>query len=217
MKIDQIEKRLKIYGASGKKIFATSSFQTHSIPLLHLLSQQGVPVDILFINTGFHFPETLAFRDEIVELLEIEVIDVLPQIPKHQQKDKDGNFFFVSDPDHCCYINKTQPLEPYLHKYDIWISGVRAAQSSVREQMSVEEAAPHGTMRFHPVLDWTSKDIYEYRKEYDLPEHPLDKYGYQSIGCAPCTRKFDPNDERAARWFGMNKEECGLHTELIKN
>ena len=103
-----------------------------------------------------------------------------------------------------------------VHEHDIWINGVRADQSATRKAMQVEQPAPHNTMRFHPMLDWTSKMIYEYQKEFNLPRHKLESQGYLSIGCEPCTRKFDLEmQEREARWFGMNKTECGLHTALI--
>lgn len=215
MTVPEIYNQLTAYYEAGKRIFVSSSFQTHSIPLLHILSKAPVPVDILFINTGFHFPETLSFRDQISELLQIEVKNVRPLLSKHQQKDKQGQFYFASDPDHCCFLNKTQPLEPYLMQYDVWISGVRAGQSATRKAMKTEQEAPFNTLRFHPILDWSAKDIFDYRKEHNLPEHPLDAQGYQSIGCAPCTHKIDLSDERSARWFGMNKVECGLHTDLI--
>ncbi len=216
MRTEQIIEQVEEYQRTGKRIFVSSSFQTHSIPLLHILSRAAVELDVLFINTGFHFPETLTFRDEVASLLGLQLVDVTPQVPKVQQKDRYGQFFFVSDPDYCCHLNKVQPLDPYLRQYDVWISGVRADQSQVRKAMQVEEEAPHDTLRFHPMLDWTSKDIYQYRQAHALPEHPLDSKGYLSIGCAPCSRRFDATDERSARWFGMNKSECGLHTELIK-
>jgi len=215
MDIQEIQAKLQDYHERGKRIFVSSSFQTHSIPLLHILANSGVPIDVLFINTGFHFPQTLEFRDQVSELLGVTIIDVRPLVPKNQQLDTEGQFYFATDPDYCCYLNKTQPLEPYLQKYDIWISGVRANQSDTRKAMKAEQDAPFGTLRFHPILDWTDKDIHAYRQQYQLPEHPLDKEGYVSIGCSPCTRKLDLNDERSARWFGLTKTECGLHTDLI--
>lgn len=215
MTVQEIEAKLQAYQAEGKKLFVTSSFQTHSIPLLHILSQSSVPVDVLFINTGFHFAETVAFRDKIAAMLNLRLVDVHSLVPKNLQRDAEGNFHFISDPDYCCFLNKTQPLEPYLMQYDVWINGVRGDQNANRRNMKVEQPAPHNAMRFHPVLDWTSKMIYEYRMAHELPEHPLDQQGYQSIGCAPCTKKFDALDERSARWFGMNKTECGLHTDLV--
>ena len=216
MTVHEIHEQLKKYQKSNKKIFVTSSFQTHSIPLLHILNNANVDIDVLFINTGFHFPETVSYKDEIGKLLNITIIDVRSQVSKSQQLDEDGHFYYASDSDFCCFLNKTQPLEPYLMQYDVWISGVRASQSAVRKNMKTEQDAPFNTMRFHPMLDWTQKQIYDYRIKHNLPEHPLDKEGYQSIGCAPCTRKFNINDERNARWFGQNKTECGLHKDLIK-
>jgi len=215
MTIQEIKTKLLQYQADGKKMFVTSSFQTHSIPLLHILSQSGVEIDVLFINTGFHFAETVCFRDKVAEQLGLKVIDVHSLVAKNLQKDAEGHFYFISDPDYCCFLNKTQPLEPYLQQYDIWINGVRADQSATRKQMKTEQPAPFNTTRFHPMLDWNAKRIYEYRKEHQLPEHPLDQKGYQSIGCFPCTKKFDAMDERTSRWFGLNKTECGLHTDLI--
>lgn len=215
MTLKEIHNQLNKYKISGKKLFVTSSFQTHSIPLLHILSQAEIEFDVLFLNTGFHFPETISFRDKIVEHLGLKLINVRPLVSKINQKDSDGQFYFVTDPNYCCYLNKTQALEPYLMQYDIWINGVRADQSAVRKNMKIEQPAPFDTIRFHPMLDWNIKQIYEYKKLYHLPDHPLDKEGYQSIGCLPCTQKFDLSSERSARWFGMNKTECGLHTDLI--
>ena len=98
----------------------------------------------------------------------------------------------------------------------VWINGVRADQSATRAAMKVEQPAKHGCLRFHPMLDWNAKMIWQYQKEYSLPKHPLEEKGFVSIGCEPCTRKLDPEmQEREARWFGMNKVECGLHTDLI--
>ncbi len=119
MTIPQIEAYLKRYKAEGKKLFITSSFQTHSIPLLHVLSQIDRSIPILFINTGFLFPATVEYKDQIAEMLGMQVINVNPLIPKSQQKNQQGNFYFTSDTDRCCYYNKVQPLEPYLQTYDV--------------------------------------------------------------------------------------------------
>lgn len=216
MTIEEIKNQIVKYKLSEKKIFVTSSFQTQSIPILHILSSITKDINVLFIHTGFHFPETISFRDEIVKLLGLNLIDVQSLVPKIQQRDINGQFYFVSDPDHCCFLNKTQPLEPFLMQYDVWISGVRADQSAARKKMKAEQSGPFDIIRFHPMLDWNAKQIYDYRQLHQLPEHPLDKKGYQSIGCVPCTRKFDLSNERSARWFGMNKTECGLHTDLIE-
>ncbi len=202
------------YKKKGKKIFVSSSFQTHSIPLLHIVAQVDNTIPVYFLNTGFHFPETLLYRDQIAELLNINVYSLESQIPKINQKDSKGRFFFCSNTDYCCNINKIQPLEPILMTSDIWITGVRKDQNKNRSAMKAEAKGPFDTTRFHPMLNWTSKMIFEYRQKYQLPEHPLEASGYLSVGCEPCTQKHI--DGRSGRWAGQNKNECGLHTELIE-
>jgi|SRR5690554_1894167 len=215
--ISEIRQQIKLYQKEGKRIFATSSFQSHSIPLLHIISEIDHRIPIYYLNTGYLFPETLAFKDELAERLNLNMIGLESAVPKSQQKDENGQLLFTSDPDYCCYLNKTQPLEPILASFDVWINGIRADQNANRAGMKVEEKTPQGALRYHPILDWTSKDIYEYRKAHNLPPHPLEKEGYLSIGCEPCTRKMlNGDDERTSRWFGMNKVECGLHTDLIQ-
>lgn len=211
----EIELHIRNYKKEGKKLFATSSFQTHSIPMLHILSTIDPEIPVLFINTGFHFPETLVFRDQIASLLGIKIIDVRSAVARNLQKDGKGQFYFTSDPDYCCFMNKTQPVEPFLAEYDVWINGIRGDQNANRRNMKIEQDAPFGSKRFHPMLDWSSKMIYDYIRENNLPRHPLENQGYLSIGCEPCTRKVDLNNDRSGRWFGMNKTECGLHTDLI--
>ncbi|MEO1049222.1 MAG: phosphoadenylyl-sulfate reductase [Bacteroidota bacterium] len=215
MDFESIKAHLTAYKEQGKKMFTTSSFQSHSLVLLHILSRIDKDIPVVFINTGYHFPETVRFRDQIAEEFGMQIIDLKSSMPKYMQRDYDGRLLFTSDPDHCCYLNKTQPMEALLMNNDIWINGVRADQSAVRKAMKVEQPAPHGAIRFHPMLDWNAKMILDYQKEYNLPRHPLEAKGYLSIGCEPCTRKMDLEmQEREARWFGMNKTECGLHTDL---
>ena len=217
MEFNEIKNKLEEYKNEDKKLFTTSSFQSHSIVLLHILSRIDKSIPVYFINTGYHFAETVAFRDEIAEKFGLNVVSTEPYTPKYMQKDANGRLLFTSDPDYCCFLNKVQPMEPILAEHDIWINGVRADQSAVRKAMNIEEKSRHGVVRFHPMLDWNSKMIYEYQKEYALPKHPLEDQGYLSIGCEPCTRKFDLDmQEREARWYGMNKTECGLNTDLIQ-
>ena len=213
--VKTIHDQLAAYSAQGMKMFCTSSFQTHSIPLLHMLSTSGLDIPVYFLHTGFHFPETLAFRNEIAQMLNLQLINISSPVSKSGQKDAQGKFLYTSDPDRCCYLNKVLPLEPVLQSHDVWINGVRREQTGFRENLNTEEKGAFDTIRYHPILNWSSKIIWDYRKQYDLPEHPLDVKGYLSIGCVPCTRKFDPGrGERVGRWAGLTKEECGIHTEF---
>lgn len=214
MQFPEIKNQIESYQQRGLKLFSTSSFQTHSLVLLHIISRIDKSIPIFFINTGYHFPETIAFKDQVARSLSLDVRNVFPLTPKSMQKDGNGRLLFTSDPDYCCYLNKTQPMEPILAEYDIWINGVRGDQSDNRKNFKVEEPAPFNTIRFHPMLDWSPKMIYAYLKEYKIPHHPLEEKGYFSIGCEPCTRKMD-TEGREGRWFGLKKTECGLNTDLV--
>lgn len=217
MEIAEIKKKINTYRAEGKTIFTTSSFQTHSLVMLHILSKIDATIPIYFMNTGYHFPETVAFKDRVAEEFGLNVLEVKSAVPRYMQRDKKGRLLFTSDPDHCCYLNKTAPTEELLRTFNVWINGVRGDQSEVRKAMKTEQPAPFNTVRFHPMLDWDMRKIFAYIREHNLPRHPLDAKGYMSIGCEPCTRKMDPDmQEREARWYGMNKVECGLHTDLVK-
>ncbi len=218
--ITPIKDQIKAYNARGLKLFATSSFQTYSIPMLHILSRIDPGIPVYFLNTGYHFPETLRFKEEVTEMLGLNVIDLKPAIPKNLQRDSHGQLYFVSDPDLCCHINKVQPLEPVLAEKDVWITGVRRDQSENRESMQAEEEAPQNTVRYHPMLGFDKRMIVQYLKSHNLPRHPLGLKGYVSIGCEPCTKKVSTDEldsERDGRWSGLNKTECGLHTELTNH
>ena len=216
--IELVENKISQYKSEGKEMFTSSSFQSHSLVLLHLISRIDNTIPVYFINTGYHFPETLEFRDRIAKAFGLNVIDLKSEVPKFMQRNSEGNLLYTSDPDHCCYLNKTLPMDSILRSHDVWINGVRADQSSVRASMKEEQPAPHGKMRYHPMLQWSSKMIWQYVKEYKLPTHPLEQKGFLSIGCEPCTRRHDPlTQEREARWYGLKKVECGLHTDLVVN
>jgi phosphoadenosine phosphosulfate reductase len=215
--IDGIKNKLHCYAEGGKSCFVSSSFQTHSLPLLHLISRFAPETQVYFLNTGFHFPETMSFRHEIAELMGLHIIDVVSPVSKSGQRDEQGKFFFVNNPDHCCYLNKVLPMEPVIAQHDVWINGVRRDQTKFRASLQEEEPMADGKLRYHPMLDWTSKMIWEYREEFHLPEHPLEAQGYLSIGCMPCTRSFQETQEsRSGRWAGQSKEECGIQTEFVK-
>ena len=214
--VEGIREKITAYNAEGKKMYATSSFQTHSIPMLHIISRIDNTIPIYFINTGFHFPETIAFRDKVANDFGLQIVDLHSNVPKIQQKDQYGNLYFTSDPDYCCYLNKVQPMEGVTATMDVWINGVRADQNANRKNMKMEQDTPNGSLRYHPMLNWNNKMIFQYAAHYQLPKHPLELKGYLSIGCEPCTQRFDLENNRDGRWFGMKKTECGLHTDLVK-
>lgn len=211
MDIQCIEQKISSYRAQGRRLFATSSFQTYSVVLLHVLSRIDKSLPIYFINTGFHFPETIEYKDRVSRMLGINVINLLPHVPKSMQTNAFGNLMFTYDPDYCCYLNKVQPVEALLEQYDVWINGVRSRQNAIRRNFREEEATRHATLRYHPLLQWTDQDMDSYIAAFDLPVHPLEEKGYKSIGCEPCTRPVNGVDARDSRWAGMKKTECGLH------
>lgn len=216
MTFEEIAAKIQDYKKNDLKLFTTSSFQTHSMVLLHMLSRIDKTIPVYFIHTGYHFPETLFYRDQISNLFGLNLKNVFSTTAKINQRDVNGKLLFASDPDYCCYLNKVAPLEPILAEHDVWINGVRADQGEVRKNFKVEEKAKFGVTRFHPMLDWNGKMIYDYIREYNIPHHPLEEKGYFSIGCEPCTRKWDLEmDSRDGRWYGLKKTECGLNTELV--
>lgn len=213
--LSEIQQQLEEFQAQGKRMFASSSFQTNSVVLLHLISRFAPQTPIYFLNTGFLFPETFLFRDMLKAQWGLNIMTLRSIQSRHQQVSGDGRFLFASDPDTCCHINKVLPLEPVLQSHDIWINGVRGAQSATRKAMKKIQPAAHGILRYHPILEWDSRMMYYYIEAHNLPKHPLDDAGYVSIGCQPCTRSYEDDlDGRGGRWAGLNKTECGLHTTL---
>ena len=221
-KVMRVAKEIEAFVQQGKRLFATSSFQSNSLVLLHLLSRLAPRLPVYFLQTGYHFPETIRFRRELARKLGLDVRDVRSPISRHRQRDDAGRLLFASSPDRCCHLNKVLPLDPILADHDVWISGVRASQSSTRAAMQRTATGRRGILRYHPILDWTARDVHAYVTAHGLPSHPLEADGYLSVGCAPCTRRpMDEPDlggpevavdgERAGRWAGMQKTECGLH------
>lgn len=216
MDISSIQNKIEQYIGAGKRLFSTSSFQTHSVVLLHILSRIDRSIPVYFINTGYHFPETILYKEEVAAAFGIRVIDLFPLVPKTMQRNREGNLLFTSDPDYCCYLNKVQPVEGLLELYDIWINGVRADQNSHRQQLQEELMVQKNTLRYHPVLHWTIEMVEQYIEHFGLPRHPLEEKGYTSIGCEPCTRPAEKGNQRGGRWFGQKKTECGLNADMIE-
>jgi phosphoadenosine phosphosulfate reductase len=205
------------WGNLGPNLAASSSFQTQSVPLLHLISETCPDMPIIFLDTGFHFPETLRFRDDLIDRFGLNVEVMHPEIEKDELFERHGESPYRTDPDLCCHINKVEPMQRALEGRSAWINGVRKDQTQQREQLEVLESTSRGILRVHPMLTWTSRDVWTYINEHDLPAHPLFEEGYMSIGCAPCTRPpSGDGGEREGRWSGSSKSECGLHTDMVE-
>jgi phosphoadenosine phosphosulfate reductase len=191
-----------------------SSFGAESAVLLHLIGSIDPAVPVLFLETGKHFPETLAYRDELVAKIGLTGLrNITPDQPVLDQKDGTG-LRWSYDPDGCCEIRKVIPLKAALAPFDAQFTGRKAFQSSTRAALprfEIEE----GRLKVNPLADWDKAKIEAYMAEHDLPAHPLVEQGYLSIGCAPCTSIVKPGeDPRSGRWRGWDKVECGIHTPV---
>jgi phosphoadenosine phosphosulfate reductase len=197
------------------QVLLTCSFQHDGVVLAHMLRTIAPEVPVVFVNTGFHFPETLAYRDEIVRRYGINLVELHPIMPREEFARRHGLDLYARNPDLCCHINKVEPLRRYLPGMRGWINGRRRDQAATREDIRVVEAYQGGLYKVNPLARWTSRDTFYYLERHGIPTHPLFEKGYASIGCEPCTRPVLPGeDERAGRWAGQDKTECGIHTFL---
>jgi len=187
------------------KVLVTSSFAATSAYFLHLISQIEPRQKFAFIDTGYHFPETLAYRDYLIGLFNLDVFSVRAEGWKHQFSIDDKTY--ERDPDFCCAINKVEPLDAIKPNYDVWVSSLMRSDTEHRAQLDVFEARG-GILKFNPMIDVTHAQRDAYIQEHELPFHPLVARGYQSIGCVHCTV---PGEGRSGRWIGKPKTECGLH------
>jgi phosphoadenosine phosphosulfate reductase len=188
-----------------------SSFGADSAMLLALAAEIDRDVPVLFLDTGKHFPETLAYRDRLVRRLGLrDVRDIHPDPVDLARTDPDGDLHRWV-PDDCCAIRKVAPLEQALVGFDAWATGRRRQQTRTRAALPFMEPVS-GRVKFNPLADWSAQRIIDELGRRDLPRHPLTGQGFLSIGCAPCTRAVKPGeDPRAGRWTGQAKVECGIH------
>lgn len=196
----------------GDGVLFTSSFGAGSAVLLHLWSELAGRRAVVFLDTGFLFPETLAYRDALVERLGLVVDVVRPAVPREAFLAEHGRTIMEFNPDLCCQHNKVDPLAPHVARAEAWVSGLRRDQGPSRAATPILEARAEGPLRVHPLATMTLEEQRAYLEAHGLPEHPLVARRYLSIGCAPCTRALAAGeDERAGRWAGTTKTECGLH------
>lgn len=211
--LDMLETLLKERMAGDVGI--VSSFGAESAVLLHLVSRVDPSVPVLFLETGKHFPETLAYRDLLVSRLGLkDVRNLVPDAGELAKKDESG-LRWSYDPDGCCEIRKVRPLAAALLGFDASITGRKSFQASTRSSLprfEIDTTDSQGRLKINPLIDWAPERIAAYIAEHDLPAHPLVEQGYPSIGCSPCTSKVAPGeDPRSGRWRGWEKTECGIH------
>lgn len=199
----------------GDRLLLTSSFGPGSGALLHLWSEVARDLPVRFIDTGFLFPETLAYRDALVAQLGLSLLILQPRLERGDFLARHGLAIYQDNPDFCCAENKVEPMQRALAGMSAWVSGLRRDQSPTRAQTPIA-LATEGAVKVHPIADWSRRDVFRYQQAHGIPEHPLFEQGYVSVGCAPCTLPVgaDARDERAGRWAGTAKTECGLHTFL---
>lgn len=195
----------------GDRLIVAASMQDTILP--HLFGTRLTGVHVLFLETGYHFPETLATRDEAARRLPITVVNALPRRTVAQQDAEFGPQLHDRAPGRCCAMRKVEPLGRALHEYDAWVTGLRRADATTRADAPVVSwDAKHGLVKVNPLALWSDAQVEAYQVEHDLPRNPLVARGYPSIGCAPCTRSVKPGeDPRAGRWSGTDKTECGIH------
>ncbi|NYE95477.1 phosphoadenosine phosphosulfate reductase [Psychromicrobium silvestre] len=178
-----------------------------------LVSEQLSGVDVLFLETGYHFPETLETRKTVAEYFPVNIVDVLPAQTVAEQDAAFGKDLFARNPAQCCQLRKMDPLAKVLGGYEVWFTGVRRDEAPTRSNTPlISWDASHGLIKVNPLAGWSLDALVTYAENNLIPVNPLMSRGFLSIGCAPCTRPVAPGeDPRAGRWAGTDKTECGIH------
>jgi phosphoadenosine phosphosulfate reductase len=207
------------YDQFGGRMCLTCSWQRQSSVLVHMISELQLDISVVELDTQLFFKETYETRDRLVERygLKLERPEVISVARQGLQQ---GPNLWERDPDRCCHIRKVEPLERALEPYDAWITGIRRQQSATRANaQKVEWSERYGVWKVQPIVDWDAKRVQAYIQVNEIPYNPLHDAGYPSIGCIPCTRPVrEGEEERAGRWAGSDKLECGIHgnTRLVK-
>ena len=204
--------RLAIEDLYPGRIALVSSFGADAAALLHMVARIDAATPVIFVDTGQHFPETLAYRDDLVARLKLtNVIVAEPRAETVAEEDPE-RLLFAADPDRCCDIRKVRPLAEAIEGFDAWITGRKGFQTATRATLPLFEAEGE-RIKINPLVGWGASDVLKYIADAGLPRHPLAAMGFPSIGCLPCTSPVRPGeDERAGRWRGRGKVECGIHT-----
>ena len=196
------------------RLALVSSFGAESAVLLHLLADVDRSIPVVFLDTGRLFAETLQYRTQLSERLGLTDVRTVSPEPERVSAKDPHRALWMTNPDLCCFIRKTEPLQRALKGFDAWITGRKRFQNALRAVLPMFEAEGE-RIKINPLVNWSSAELQAYAARNDLPPHPLVAQGYPSIGCVPCTSRVLPGeDQRAGRWRGMDKVECGIHVEL---
>ena len=181
--------------------------------LPHVVAQQLPGVDVLFLDTGYHFTETYVTRDEVTRALDVRIVDVLPQQTVAEQDAQYGARLFSRDPAQCCALRKVAPLQEALAGYELWFTGVRREEAPTRTLTPlISWDDRNGLVKVNPLAAWSFDELLDYAGAHQVPVNLLMSHGYPSIGCEPCTKPVAAGeDPRSGRWAGLAKTECGLH------
>ncbi|MEV4432314.1 phosphoadenylyl-sulfate reductase [Streptomyces sp. NPDC049555] len=195
----------------GERLCVTASMADAVVA--HLAARVRPGIDVLFLDTGYHFPETIGTRDAVAAVMDVTVVTLTPRQSVAEQDAAYGPRLHDRDPDLCCRLRKVEPLRAGLAGYDAWATGLRREESPTRAHTPVVgwDARRH-KVKVAPIARWTQQDVDAYIAEHGVLVNPLLTDGYASVGCAPCTRRTAPGEDvRAGRWAGTGKTECGLH------
>jgi len=204
----------------GSKAAIGTSFQGAGLVMIHHAVQLGLPFPVFTLNTGLLFPETVALKKRLEDFFQIDIESLLPVQTVAEQAAELGDKLWETQPDTCCYLRKVAPLQQKLTQLEVWITGLRRQQSETREKTRILELYKFDVLRdayilkLNPMANWKREEVWEYLHENKIPYNPLHDRGYHSIGCWPCTKASSGDNERAGRWTGFDKAECGIHTFL---
>ncbi|MGA3371045.1 MAG: phosphoadenylyl-sulfate reductase [Terracidiphilus sp.] len=219
-KLDVVRAALAREINGNEDVCLTCSFQAEDVLLAKLAIELDAKIPILFLDTGYHFAETYAYRDRIASEWQLNLINLLPAQTVSEQEAEHG-ILYRSAPDECCRLRKVEPLFKEVAGYRVWITGLRREQAKSRA--ALEERAlftlPGGqqVLKLAPLAAWSTRDVWYACEELSIPLLPLYERGFSSIGCEPCTMlPLDPNDPRSGRWAGR-KVECGIHIEAAQS
>lgn len=201
------------------RLTMATAFGAEGCCLIHLLAEIEPRVRIFNLETGYQFAETLELRERIKERYGIEVEYVRPEQSVAEYEAEHGGPLYRLRPDQCCYDRKIGPLRQAVLGYDAWVSAIRRDQTAHRAAAGVVQwDAKFGLVKVNPLLTWTRRDVWQFIVDHDVPYNPLHDRGYPSIGCRPCTEAVgEGGDERAGRWAGTAKKECGLHVIEVRD